>query len=691
MSRLRKITALSIWILFLFQMPTIFSQVTQPVLERFRHERTIIPGGQGPNRLPIEPVLLSGGNSQWRFHQEGAGSDRKPMVLATGGLGDFRIYDASNREIPYLLILPPKPEAEWLNGYLSPLAPTEKTSGFQIDLGRSLLVDRLRLNGLPAPFVKRCFLEASHNESFWTRLSTDATVFDLPSEGLRHLEIEFARQQYRYFRIVWDDHASSRIPLPRSVSARLVSAGSLAPRLQVPLQFERRESEPMISRYRLRLPGPRLPITDIKLSAKGGNILRQARISEGRLTGGEMHPVVLGTAMLRREVRGDLSAAELSINITSPQEAVVELMIEDGNNPPLEITEISASFAYLPWIYFESPGEGALTARYGYPKLRAPKYDLEAARLSAAQTQTVEAQWGEVRKIEAEAESFADNGIPTVGSAIDLEHFRYTRRIAAGNPGLNVLPLDAAVLSHSRMMDLRIAAEDGYQVPYLMERVDEPLFRELDPLEKTSIPASGANSEYLRTGTKSAYRLRLPYPDLPEARLVFTTSSRVFRRNLRILQEKHPYNERQEPWTHSIAQATWNHSDPEVGAPPLSLKIPSLKTTELLVVVEEGDNRPLPITSSRLLLPSYQMRFFRGSDAELNLYYGQSELPAPRYDLAILAPRLTGAAAEEISMGPENAPAAHEEESLSLTIFWGILIAAVLVLLAIIVRLVKKS
>ena len=48
-------------------------------------------------------------------------------------------------------------------------------------------------------------------------------------------------------------------------------------------------------------------------------------------------------------------------------------------------------------------------------------------------------------------------------------------------------------------------------------------------------------------------------------------------------------------------------------------------------------------------------------------------------------------AAEEVCMGPEHAIPAQKEEPFSLTIFWGILIAAVLVLLAIIVRLVKKS
>jgi hypothetical protein len=93
----------------------------------------------------------------------------------------------------------------------------------------------------------------------------------------------------------------------------------------------------------------------------------------------------------------------------------------------------------------------------------------------------------------------------------------------------------------------------------------------------------------------------------------------------------------------------------------------------------------------RLLLPSYRMRFFRGNKADLKLYYGRSDLATPHYDLAILASRLIGAKAEETSMDPENAPAPMGTQPLSLKLFWGVLAIAVLVLLALIARLVKKS
>jgi hypothetical protein len=148
-------------------------------------------------------------------------------------------------------------------------------------------------------------------------------------------------------------------------------------------------------------------------------------------------------------------------------------------------------------------------------------------------------------------------------------------------------------------------------------------------------------------------------------------------------------NERQEPWTESIAREVWSHADPEVGAPALTLKIPSLKTAEAMLVVEEGDNSPLPITSARMLLPAYRLRFFHQKD--LKLYYGNSDLDAPRYDLAILAPRLMGTVAEEIQLGPEIEISPVKTRSLSTWLFWGILIGAVLILLILISRLVKKA
>jgi hypothetical protein len=657
-------------------------QTRQPLPERFRFERILIPGGTGPNRLRIDVPLLAGTTASWRLSRETTAGGRETMIIAKDGLSDLRLYDAANREIPYLLIAPPAPEPLWTQGRLLPVAATKKTSGFELDLGRPLLSDRLRLDGLPAPFLKRVLLEAGGDRSRWIMLVKEGTLFDLPGENLKRLEFEFEPGEYRYFRVTWDDSASARVPLPASASVRLVSAQALPPPLRVPLQVERRTGEPGMSRYRLHLPGPRLPITAIELTSAGENILRKARVSESRLSEGEMVPEVLGLATLWHTVLGGTAAAGLRIPISAPQEAQLELIINDENNPPLEFTSVSAVFAYLPWIYFDSAGKGPLTARFGYPDLAPPGYDLEVLRDSVFRLRTVEAHWGELHEKAPELRPAASGPLPSAGAQIDVSSFRYARKIPPGKPGLNALLLDSAALAHSNLSDLRIAGADGRQIPYLLEKLDEPLTADLPARERIPAPVS-----------QSHYRIRFPYENLPAARLVLTTDARVFRREVYVLLERNPANERQEPWTERIAQAVWSHTDPDAPAAALTLRLPALKTTEARLVVDEGDNSPLPITSVKLLLPAYRMRFLRESEVPLTLYYGRKDLAAPRYDLALLAPRLMGAAAEEVLLAPDSQaePDPASSPAHQKIIFWAVLGTAVVVLFFLIARLLKKG
>jgi len=113
--------------------------------------------------------------------------------------------------------------------------------------------------------------------------------------------------------------------------------------------------------------------------------------------------------------------------------------------------------------------------------------------------------------------------------------------------------------------------------------------------------------------------------------------------------------------------------------------------TQVLLIVEEGDNTPLPIGGARMLLPAYRMRLFRERGQSLRLAYGRTDLAAPSYDLALLAPRVFGVSAMEVSPGPEREERAGGAAAfVSPWLFWGILITAVVVLLGLIARLVRK-
>ena len=121
------------------------------------------------------------------------------------------------------------------------------------------------------------------------------------------------------------------------------------------------------------------------------------------------------------------------------------------------------------------------------------------------------------------------------------------------------------------------------------------------------------------------------------------------------------------------------------------MSLPSVEAKDVLVIVEEGDNSPLPITGARLLLPAYRMRLFREGGASLRLAYGRTDLAPPSYDLALLAPRVFGVTAADVVPAPEHEGVAGGSASLvSPRLFWAILAAAVIVLLLLIARLVRK-
>lgn len=647
-----------------------------PVMAQ-RSERPIIPGGAGPNRLTLDATLLAGAQP---FRVADVSSAEGRGAVATGGAGDLRLYDAANKEVPYLLITP-QVEPQWRGARILRVQPSKLSSGFEADLEQQRQIDRVRIEGLPAPFLKRVRLEGSGDRSHWTMLVPDATLFDLPNDQLELTSLDFAAGHYRYLRLTWDDRSSARMPLPRGVNARVASPTRGPAPLRTQVAVERRPSEPGKSRFRIQLPGAHLPIVAIELSVADGNVLRPARITEGRLEDGTVVPAELGAATLRRSVRDGLAAASLRIPISPPSEAQLELAVDDGNNPPLEVTGATAIFATLPFVFFESNGQ-PLIARYGDDRLKPPSYDLEAERDRVPSLSLLSARWGESRASTVAANDTV-GAIPLAGAAIDRRTFRYSRSIPSEGSGLTTLPLDAAAFAHGSLAEIRIATADDHQVPFLTERLDEPLSIALPALERVKSARDPVS--------RSRYRIHLPYAGLPASRLVVHTDARVFDRQVAV--EMLPSAEddtRSRRGSITIAQSPWRHTEPELSAPALSIELPPLGVTDLSLVVEEGDNAPLPIRDATLLLPAYRLRFFRDGHTPLTLLYGRSDLSAPRYDLALLAPRLLGAPAQDVVPGPEQG-SSNVTGVTPTIVFWGALALAVLVLVVLIARLLRPG
>ena len=649
-------------------------------------EQAIVVESPGPHRLALSPQLLAAG-SPFRVVRRG------DAFYAEGGLADLRLF-AGDRPVPYLLVQPPSGEREWVRGTLLAVAPTKKTSGFEVDLEAGQPIDMIRVDGLPVPHLKRLALEGSGDRQRWTMLVAEGTLFDLPDERLRQNILEFAPGPYRYLRVTWNDANSGRVPAPARVEARKATPAPRPPEIVISAAAERRPSEPGTSRFRIVLPAPSLPVVALDLNVDAGHVYRDAVVTESRFSGVEAAPVELGRAMLSRVTRDGITAAALRVPIAVPAESELELTIDDGENPPLEVRHVELVLAQLPWIYFEAPA-GPIVARYGNRSLTRPVYDLEAARGSIDLAKVPEARWADSTPVAQPVEAAAAPAAPAPGAPLDPGAFRYVRNVEAMQPGLVALPLDAHALAFSRgpagrFADVRVLDASARQVPYLLERRNEPL-----SIDLTIAPASDIRAPELQKNNggrqRTVYALDLPHASLPPATLVIETRGRLFQRSVSVGIERPADRHRRDPWYDVIATATWRHSSDSQAARPLTLPIQSLADTSLRVVIDEGDNAPLPISAVRLLLPSYRVRFYQPAGSSLRLLYGRDDLQAPQYDLALLATSVMGAPAAEARMSAAAGRASAADAIVSPRTFWIVLSGAVLVLLALIVRLIRSS
>jgi Protein of unknown function (DUF3999) len=655
------------------------------------YERPIKTVGPGPQRLAIDAALLASG-APFRVVRRGE------AFLAEGGLKDLRLFSDAGRAVPYLLIQPRSSEPESVTATLLAVSPTKKTSGFEADLGAVYPVDRISMRGLPAPHLKRVRVEGSGDRERWTTLVAEGTVFDLPDEQLRQDGLRFAAGAYRYLRVTWDDTNSARLPMPAIVEARRVSSAAPPPQATLTASVERRPSEPGVSRYRVVLPGPGLPIVALVLDVGGGHVYRRVAVSESRFAGVEAGPAELGAAMLSRVTRDGVTASALRVPIAVPTEAEIDLAISEGANEPLDLRGVSFELAQLPWIYFEAPA-GGLVARYGNRAETAPVYDLEAVRRSVDPGALPEAAWGDAgTTLRISRTAGAQPAlVPAAGPTLDSSPFKYVRAVDGNRAGdrLVALPLDAHVLTFSRghasrFADVRLLDGSNQQIPYLVERRDEPLAVALS-LQPAADAVAKEIDRLEGSRRRSVYVLTLPHPRMPRGTLVVETSARVFDRAVRLGVQRPPDRDRREPWFDVRASERWRHADEHLPARPLSLPLESSNLTELVLVVDEGDNPALPITTVRLLLPAYRLRFYHPSEREVRLVYGRDDLREAQYDLALLAPRVMGARAEEVSASAVSGTAPAPPASVvSPRAFWTVLIAAVLALLLLIGKLLRN-
>jgi hypothetical protein len=326
------------------------------------------------------------------------------------------------------------------------------------------------------------------------------------------------------------------------------------------------------------------------------------------------------------------------------------------------------------------PGPHALYA--GNSHCPAPRYDLGglATELKNAPTVTVAPGLMVPNSDYHPQETLP--GLSETGAPLDTRPWRFRKTVQSSRPGPQQLELDLDVLAYARpdLADLRLVRY-GKQVPYLIERTQ--LARVL-----VLVFAPANDPKHPR---HSRWKITLPRPNLPVTRLECRPRATLFQRSVQAWEEVP--DGRGGRFRRELGSADWKRMTDSKNF--LTLNLTSRPQTDTLFLeTDNGDNPPIELDNFRLTYPVTRL-VFKSSEPP-TLYYGNPSIPAPSYDLSLVAAKLLSADKVVATLGAEDVlKEAAWTEGDPLTgvrgwLFWGILALVVAGLIVVIVRLLPK-
>jgi hypothetical protein len=338
------------------------------------------------------------------------------------------------------------------------------------------------------------------------------------------------------------------------------------------------------------------------------------------------------------------------------------------------------------YAVFLAPQGGAYRVLTGNPRCGAPRYDVASlgGRLKDAAVSPIRLTALANNPAYAPAEPLPE--IQNLGAALDVAGWSLRKRVDIARAGVQQVELDLDVLARAdpSFRDVRLM-RDGKQRPYILERTS--IQRKLTP------DISPANDP--KRPTVSRWQIKLSKARLPVTRLTCTTPTALFRRQIRLYER--PTDERGERYDRHLGQANWVRTPPAVSG-TLSLTFDTSPLTDTLMLeTDNGDNPAVELQNFAVFYPVTRVLFKAPAEPATFLYYGNSSVGSPQYDLDLIAPQLL---AEEKTIGTLGAEEQLKKspvgELLQLSntrsvVFWVALALVVVVLLVVIARLLPKN
>lgn len=629
--------------------------------------------------------------SDWQHRQEiripAAGLfklDLPPETLdaARPGFDDLRIVDPSGTEVPYVIeragpIERVQEEVKSLKVALGAASTilTVETGFSQPLVGMTLTT--------PAPaFIKAVQIEGSSDGKSWRTLARGIPIFRQPS-GVTQLHVPVPPGTWQFLRLTVDDRRSP--PVPFTGAQVHAAAPRSVPSEPLDLRITDRTESPGETRITLSAGAARLHLAALQIETPEPLFTRRVTLAARHVEGDVIREKALAEAVIFRvAVAGQPPSSQLTIplDLVTPSRELL-LLIRNDDSPPLRIAAIRARRwpLFLVFVARQTGTHAILTGNRNAP---APRYDLASLGVDFKSAKRAALQLSPLAPNPdfRPAEVLPD--IPATGPALDTSAWAYRKRTHHTGSGVQQLELDLEVLSHAlpTFADLRLMS-DGRQLPYILEHTS---------ISRPLVPRVTVGNDP-RKPKVSRWALKLPHRNLPVARLVCTTRTSLFRRELILYEET--ADERGHKQLRRLGRASWVQT-PTRTSRELVLAISSTPTTDTLFLeTNNEDNPPIELESFQLFYPVWRMHFKAPPDTYL--YYGNRRAVPPRYDLSLVATELLTADRAVASLGAEEQlTMTGLPEWVPLTgmggiLFWAMLTIVVVVLLVIISRLLPKS
>ena len=317
------------------------------------------------------------------------------------GLGDLRLFDSTNREIPYAIRVRKEiDEVEEFEGSLFNHAQVGSASEASIDLGEDPDEhNQVEIQTLGTNFRRQVSIEGSDNGRDWRMLNNSGVLLSFKSENnaVESNRVSYPASRYRYLRVRVQRDSLTDNEAPRITGVTAMKAvrekGQWASwSVPVPSYQLLRNQGAHASVWTIDL-GARAPCDRLTLEVDDDSFSRPFEVES---VDDPENVELIASGTLTRHT-GDEAKPLVIVFDSEENIRKLRLQITDHSNPTLNITSIQASAPARQLVFeLKEPASQPLRLYFGNESVPAPHYDFETELKSKPSSEPAHSKFGHV-------------------------------------------------------------------------------------------------------------------------------------------------------------------------------------------------------------------------------------------------------------------------------------------------------